>query len=172
MEELAMAERDPNLNKVEAQVMKWAAELGRLAARAEREMAKVKGDYYEEIQSLGREMEERLRKWGMEVEGAKAKAGAMGAEVQRTLEALRSAMNAYLKALEPEIAGLRTRAGTAKAEAKRMLAELREKRETARDRAKKLKGAGDEAWGEIRAGMERAWTELKAAMDSAISKFR
>lgn len=167
-----MAETEPNLNKVEAQVMKWAAELGTLAAKAEREMAKVKRDYYGEIQSLRREMEEKLKKWGMEAESVKARAGAMGAEAQRTLEALRSAMDAYLKALEPEIEGLKARAGTATAEAKRILAELRQKREAARARVQKLRGAGDEAWGEIRAGLERAWGELKTAMESAVAKFK
>lgn len=167
-----MAGKEPNLNRVEAQVMKWAAELGRLAARAEREMAKAKKDYYEEIHSLRRDMEGKLEKWGVELDGMKAKAGAMGAEARQTLETLRRAMDAFLKTLGPEIEGLKARAGTAKAEAKRRIGELREARKVARARVKKLKGAGDEAWGEIRGGIERAWGELKAAMESALSKFK
>jgi 5-enolpyruvylshikimate-3-phosphate synthase len=54
----------------------------------------------------------------------------------------------------------------------RGLEELRVKKEATQSKFKELQGAGDEAWDEMKEGMEKSWTELKSSFRSAVSKFK
>lgn len=159
-------------SKIETQAVAWAAELGKLAAKADREVAKVKKEYYEEIERLRGKIEAKVRQWGPEIEGLKEKAGTMESDARRAIAELYGTMDAHLRALRPEIEAVVARADSAKAEARRMMEELRERRQAARAKAKQLTDAGDEAWGEIKVGVEKAWHELRVALESAVAKFK
>jgi chromosome segregation ATPase len=167
-----MADSGRNLSDMEAQIIKWSAELGTLAAKAERKVVEAKQEYYEEMERLRREIERKVKRWAPEAEGLAGTAAAAAAEARQAVERMRDGIDAGLRVLQPEIEGLKKKASAARAEAKRALADLSARREAARERVKKLKGAGDEAWGEVRAGVERAWGELKAALENAVAKFK
>ncbi len=80
-----------------------------------------------------------------------------------------------LQEWDTEIDELKVKAHLAKADAKdellKQIEELRVKSEAAQIKLKQLQETGDEAWDEIKAGMEKSWTELKGAMRSAMAKF-
>jgi DNA repair exonuclease SbcCD ATPase subunit len=74
-----------------------------------------------------------------------------------------------------EIDELNARAGKAKAEAKtehlNQIDDLRAKKEAAQNQMKQLQAAGDDAWDEMKAGVEKSWAELTGAFASAFAKF-
>lgn len=80
-----------------------------------------------------------------------------------------------LREWDVEIDELKVKAHLAKADAKDELAkqieELRIKKEAAQSKLQQLQEAGDEAWDDIKAGVEKSWTEMKGAFRSALSKF-
>jgi len=80
-----------------------------------------------------------------------------------------------LREWDTEIDELKVKAHLAKADAKdefaKQLEELRAKREAAQGKLQQLQEAGDEAWDDIKAGVEKSWTEMKGAFRSAIAKF-
>jgi chromosome segregation ATPase len=80
-----------------------------------------------------------------------------------------------LREWDTEIDELKVKAHLAKADAKdelaKQLEELRAKREMAQGKLQQLQNAGDEAWDDIKAGVEKSWTEMKGAFRSALSKF-
>jgi len=80
-----------------------------------------------------------------------------------------------LREWDTEIDELKVKAHLAKADAKdefaKQLEELRAKREAAQSKLQQLQDAGDEAWDDIKAGVEKSWTEMKGAFRSALSKF-
>jgi len=80
-----------------------------------------------------------------------------------------------LREWDTEIDELKVKAHLAKADAKdefaKQLEELRAKREAAQGKLQQLQDAGDEAWDDIKAGVEKSWAEMKGAFRSAISKF-
>lgn len=80
-----------------------------------------------------------------------------------------------LRVWDTEIDELKVKAHLAKADAKDELAkqieELRIKKEAAQSKLQQLQEAGDEAWDDIKAGVEKSWTEMKGAFRSALSKF-
>lgn len=90
--------------------------------------------------------------------------------------------NSYLQKLatqlqqwDTEIDQLKVKADKAKAGAKtellKQIDELRAQKQTAQSRLAELQAAGDEAWDEIKAGVDKSWTSLKGAFKSAMSKF-
>jgi archaellum component FlaC len=80
-----------------------------------------------------------------------------------------------LQELDTELDELKLKAHLAKADAQdelqKQIEELRSKKEMAQGKLKQLQDAGDEAWDDIKAGVEKSWTELRGAFRSAISKF-
>jgi DNA repair exonuclease SbcCD ATPase subunit len=74
-----------------------------------------------------------------------------------------------------EIDELNGRAGRAKAEARtehlNEIEGLRAKKEAAQSQMKQLQAAGDDAWDDMKAGVEKSWTELTDAFASAFAKF-
>jgi len=85
-------------------------------------------------------------------------------------------IEARLEELDAEIDRMKAQAKGAEAEVQleyiRHLSELREKREEAGRKLKELRAAGDDALGDIQAGMENAWKELKNAIDQAKTRFK
>ena len=80
-----------------------------------------------------------------------------------------------LREWDTEIDELKVQAHLAKADAKdefaKQIEELRVKKEAAQGKLQQLQEAGDEAWDDIKAGVEKSWTEMKGAFRSAIAKF-
>ena len=60
----------------------------------------------------------------------------------------------------------------ARAEFQKQLEELRAKRDTAQKKFQELQEAGDEAWDEIKAGLEKSWGEMRTSFRSAVNKFK
>jgi DNA repair exonuclease SbcCD ATPase subunit len=134
---------------IETQLRAWGAELDRLKAKVERQMAESRKDYYEAIEELREDIEGTLKKWGKKAELT---------ELRRTIET-------ELAAWQPEIEALRGKAGRAEAEAKKLIDELKARR-------KALKHASGGAWADVKTGASKAWDELRPALQSAISKFK
>lgn len=84
-------------------------------------------------------------------------------------------MKIRLKELDAQIEGLLPKADKATAEAKseykERLGALRTKRETARATLEELEAASEEAWEDLKAGVDVALGELKNAVASAVSRF-
>lgn len=80
-----------------------------------------------------------------------------------------------LRVWDTEIDELKVKAHLAKADAKdefaKQIEELRVKKEAAQSKLQQLQEAGDEAWDDIKAGVEKSWAEMKGAFRSAFSKF-
>jgi chromosome segregation ATPase len=81
-----------------------------------------------------------------------------------------------LQEWDTELDELKVKVHLAKADAKdellKQIDELRAKKETAQSTLKQLQEAGDEAWDDIKGGLERSWTELTGAFRSAMAKFK
>ena len=84
-------------------------------------------------------------------------------------------MKAKLDEWNAEIAALEAKARGAQADARveheKHIAELRAERDQARARLDKLRAAGDDAWDDLAAGMEKAWRSLSDSVKSARSRF-
>jgi len=85
-------------------------------------------------------------------------------------------LTVQLKKLDAELDKLKIKADKAKidvkAEYQKQIEELRNKKTTIASKMETIKGSSDEAWSELRTGLEKSWTELKSALDNAISKFK
>jgi DNA mismatch repair ATPase MutS len=81
-----------------------------------------------------------------------------------------------LKQWDIEIDELKAKAVKAKADSRielnNQIDELRAKKKTAQEKLTQLQEAGDGAWGEMKAGLERSWTEFKGAFSKASEKFK
>lgn len=81
-----------------------------------------------------------------------------------------------LQEWDTEIDELKVKAHLAKADAKdellKQIEELRVKRDTAQTKLKQMQEVSDEAWDDIRTGLEKSWTELSGAFRSAMAKFK
>ena len=141
---------------IEKRLRTWGAELDRLKAKVERQIAESKKDYYEAIEELRDEIDDTLKKWGKEGQFT---------ELRRTIEA-------ELKAWEPEIEALKGKAGRAEADAKKLIDELKARRKALKDKLSELKDASGGAWEDVKSGALKAWDELRPALQSAISKFK
>lgn len=80
-----------------------------------------------------------------------------------------------LREWDTEIDELKVKAHLAKADAKdelqKQIEDLRVQKEAAQGKLKQLQDAGDEAWDDIKVGVEKSWTEMKGAFRSAMAKF-
>lgn len=59
-----------------------------------------------------------------------------------------------------------------KAEFRQQIDAIKKQRDEAKAKLKTLESASDEAWEDIKAGIEMTWTSLSSALDSAISRFK
>lgn len=162
-----MTDRDAAPGMIEAQMRAWGAELDRLRARAEKELAEARKEYYEHIGELRDDIAAQLKKWAKEIEALEPTAGARTA-----LRDLRAKIEAELGRWEPEIEALRRSAGKAEAEARQLTDDLKAQRKAMTEKLSELKHASGAAWEDVRAGATRAWEELKPALQSAIAKFK
>jgi chromosome segregation ATPase len=164
-----MDDKQTTPGMIETQLQAWGAELDRLKARVDRQIAEAKKDYYEHIEELREDMESGLRKWGAELERARDRAET---ESQRALGQLRSKIEAELEQWRPEIEGLRARATSAQGEAERLIADLKARHRALKAHIGELRHAGEGAWGDVKSGLGKAWDELKPALQNAIAKFK
>ncbi|WP_305907331.1 hypothetical protein Q9L42_016450 [Methylomarinum sp. Ch1-1] len=85
-------------------------------------------------------------------------------------------MKAKLDEWNADIDRLEARAEAAQAdlqiEYQQQIEALKEERDEAAAKLKTLEAASDEAWEDIKSGVEMAWTSLHSAVDSAISRFK
>jgi|GEM_PF-751085 len=162
-----MTDRDAAPGVIEAQMRAWGAELDRLRARAEKELAEVRKEYYDHIGELRDDIAAQLKKWAKEIEALEPAAGARTA-----LRDLRAKIEAELARWEPEIEALRRSAGRAEADARQLTDDLKAQRKAMTAKLSELRHASGAAWEDVRAGATRAWEELKPALQSAIAKFK
>jgi len=91
-------------------------------------------------------------------------------------KAFEEKFDAQLKEWSAEIALLKAKADKAKAEVKieyyKTLETLQGKQDVARTKLKELRSAGDDAWEDVKAGVENVWTEIKAVFQNAASRFK
>jgi len=152
---------------IETQLRAWAAELDRLKAKVEKQIAETRVEYYEHIEELREDIEAQLKKWGKEIESFEPRPSA-----QEIVRELRRNIQAELTALEPEIEALKSKAGIAEAEAKKLITELKARRKVLKGKLSELRHASGGAWEDVKTGATRAWDELRPALQSAISKFK
>lgn len=85
-------------------------------------------------------------------------------------------LHAQLAEWNAQIALLKARADKAKAETKieyyKTIEALEQRQEVAKTKLQELKLAGDDAWKEVKTGVEKVWEEVKAAFHSAASHFK
>ncbi len=85
-------------------------------------------------------------------------------------------LRAQLDEWKLEINVLKAKADKADAEAQlefyKQVEQLREMQERARNRLDTLRDASDDAWEDMKAGMESAWLSLGTAIKSAKSRFK
>jgi DNA repair exonuclease SbcCD ATPase subunit len=160
-------ERTPGV--VETQLRAWGAELDRLKARVDRQIAEAKKDYYEHIEELREDMEATLRKWGIELENVRDRTDV---ESRTALAQLKGKIEAELKEWRGEIERLMARASHAQNEADRLIEDLKTRQRALKAKLGDLKHASEGAWGDVKTGMARAWEELKPALHNAIAKFK
>jgi len=93
-----------------------------------------------------------------------------------TKEAYEKKLQAQLDEWGAEIDKLKAKADSAEADAQleyqRKVDELRSMRESASAKLAELKAAGEDAWEEMKDGIDRAWNSLDTALKSAVSKFK
>ena len=152
---------------IETQLRAWGAELDRLKAKVEKQLAETKADYYEHIEELRDDIEAQLKKWETKIESFEPRPSA-----QEVVQELRRNIQAELTALEPEIEALKAKAGQAEADAKKLINELKARRKVLKEKLSELKHASGGAWEDVKTGATRAWDELRPALQSAISKFK
>lgn len=80
--------------------------------------------------------------------------------------------HALLDELNDEIDALTERAENAGADVRDEIAELRARQDEARTRLASLRHAGEEAWQDLRAGVETAKDAIGEAIESARTRFR
>lgn len=141
---------------IETQLRTFGAELDRLKAKVEKQIAEAKKGYYEHIEELRDDIEAQLKKWGQEVEAFE----------------LRGRIEAELGALRPEIEALKSKAGKAEAEARKLIEELKARRKALKEKLSELRHASGGAWEDVKTGATKAWDELRPALQNAISKFK
>jgi predicted nucleic acid-binding Zn-ribbon protein len=162
-----MESRGTTPGMIETQLRGWGAELDRLKAKVEKQLAEVKVEYYEHIEELRDDIEGQLRKWEKEIESFEPRPNA-----QEVVQELRRNIEAELRALEPEIEALKSKAGKAEAEAKKLISELKARRKVLKEKLSELKHASGGAWEDVKTGAVKAWDELRPALQNAISKFK
>jgi len=85
-------------------------------------------------------------------------------------------VEAQLKEWGTEIDILKAKAEKAKAEAKitylKQIEELRSKQESVKQKVHQLKGSGEEAWEDVKKGVDNAFADLRQALKQAASRFK
>jgi len=152
---------------IETQLSAWGAELDRLKAKVERQIAEIRLEYYDHIEELREDIEGQLKKWGKEVESLE-----LAPAAQDVVRDLRNEIEAELKRLEPEIDALKSNASRAESEAKRLIGEIKARRKVLKEKLSEVKHASGGAWEDVKTGATKAWAELKPALHSAIGKFK
>ena len=102
-----------------------------------------------------------------------------------TKEAFENKLEAKLQAWEKEIASTRARAEARKADAEVEAADAKAQAklyakidgakksvDDARDRLENLRQASDDAWKDLKGGLEKTWKALGSTVDSVVSSFR
>jgi len=103
-----------------------------------------------------------------------------GEEVTETVSKKKKA---YVEKIEDQLKDwgsqidiLKAKAEKSKAQVKikylEQIKEVRKKQKTARQKLQKLKGSGEEAWGELKVGLDKALEDLKEAFGRSKSKFQ
>jgi uncharacterized coiled-coil DUF342 family protein len=99
-----------------------------------------------------------------------------GTERMDSRDVYQEKMDAQLRQWDAQIAELRAKADKAKAQAKieylERVEEIRSKRDTAARKLEELKKTSDDAWADVKNGLEKAWKDLGSAIDSAFSRFK
>src|SRR5574341_98431 len=155
---------------IEAHLRAWAIEIEQLKAKVDREVAEAKKGYYEQMDTLRREVESQLLKWSYELKELKGQTGQT--DVRQAVRDLRAKLDEELKTWGPQIDALKSTAAKAEAEAKKLLDGFLQKRDAVKKELAEHAGASEAAWGDVRVGAGKAWDELKAALKSASEKFK
>jgi universal stress protein A len=103
--------------------------------------------------------------------------------IQKPKEIILEKKRAYQEKIEAQLKewaaktdALKTRADKTKTDAqviyKEQIENLRTKQEAARQKLQELKDSGEEAWGELKVGLDKALEDFKKAFSSARSKFK
>jgi archaellum component FlaC len=91
-------------------------------------------------------------------------------------EAYEQKLQAQLDEWSAEIDKLKAKSDNAEADAQleyyKQIEELRSMQETAGNKLTELKDAGDDAWEDLKVGIESAWYSLGNALKSAASRFK
>jgi nucleotide-binding universal stress UspA family protein len=91
-------------------------------------------------------------------------------------KAYQEKIEAQLKDWEPKIDALKTKADKVKTDAqltyKEQIEILRQKQEAARQKLRELKDSGEDAWGEVKVGVDKAIEDIKEAFSRAKAKFK
>lgn len=84
--------------------------------------------------------------------------------------------DAQLKEWGAEMALLGAKADKAKADAKieyyKTIEDLQRKQDVAKTKFQELRMAGDDAWEDLKSGLDNVWTEVKTTFQSAASRFK
>jgi len=85
-------------------------------------------------------------------------------------------LEAQLKEWNAEIDKLKAKAAKAKADAQityhEKIAKIKEKKEVVQKKMTELGNAGEDAWEDLRAGVEKAWKNFEDAVKSAMNQFK
>ena len=91
-------------------------------------------------------------------------------------EAYEKKIEAQLNEWKTDIDKMKAKADKADAEAKlayyKQIEELRTRQEVAQKKLAELKASGEDAWEDLKAGIDRAWSSLGEAVKSAGSRFK
>ena len=130
--------KDTAREKVEAQLSAWGAEIDKLRAKVDQEIAGAKKEYYEQIEKLRGEIEEQVKKWGPEI----------------TLQDLRARIEAELRAWAPEIETLKTKR-------KELTARVQKLKHASGSAWEDVKGGMGKAWEELKPALQSAIAKFK-----------
>jgi hypothetical protein len=85
-------------------------------------------------------------------------------------------LHAKLDEWNAEIDKLKTKVDAAEAEKRaeyqRQFEDLQHKRYVVENKIEKFRGAGEDAWEDLKSGVESAWSSLESAVNSAKSRFK
>ena len=91
-------------------------------------------------------------------------------------EAYEKKIEAQLNEWKTDIDKMKAKADKADAEAKlayyKQIEELRTRQEVAQKKLAELKASGEDAWEDLKAGIDREWSSLGEAVKSAGSRFK
>ncbi len=106
---------------------------------------------------------------------AKEAYDATKAYTQEQMQAFREQAEATVDEYREKIDQMQVKAeqleGDAKTEAERQLTELRQKRDDVAEKLKELGSSSEDAWGEIKSGIEAAMEDLGNAYNKAVAEF-